>query len=242
MIRFKELDYIAGEILPVHEHEEGQVLFARAGIMEVKADRQLIIVPSSRLVWVPPGVGHSIRFRTDTKMRTAFIDPNVLDNTFERISIFQASGLFREIIIKIVEDNFCEKDYKNLLESVLIKELSSLRSEPFSIKLPIDVRARRVADALLTDPSNSAKIDEWADLAACSAKTLSRLFVKETGLSFQLWRRHLRLLLIHELLEKGTSITTAAHAVGFSTSSALTEAHTQTFGFPPSKLLKKTSL
>lgn len=62
--------------------------------------------------------------------------------------------------------------------------------------------------------------------------------MKDTGITFQLWRRHLRLLLIHDKLENGLSVTEAAHQVGFASSSALTEAHNQTFGFPPTQLLK----
>lgn len=238
-IRFKELDYHAGEFLPEHDHLEGQVLFARSGTMEVTAGHQLIIVPASRLVWVPPKVTHSIQFRTNTKMRTAFVDPKLLDNTFNQISVFQATDLFREILLRLVEGTLNDQAHKKLLELSLIKELCLLNAEPFSIKFPSDKRAKRVADALLADPSNTSKINQWAMIAACSSKTLSRLFIKETGLTFQVWRRHLRLLLIHDLLEQGCSVTQAAHSVGFATSSALTEAHKQTFGFSPTKLFNK---
>lgn len=238
-IRFKELDYYSKDFLPEHDHEEGQVLFARCGTMEVIADDQLIIVPPSRIVWVPPKVPHSIGFRTSTKMRTAFIDPTILNNTFTHICVFQATGLFREIILRLVEGNLDDHDHKDLLERTLIKELCSLKAEPFSIKFPTDKRAKKVADALLAEPSNTSKINEWANTAACSSKTLSRLFINETGLTFQLWRRHLRLLLIHDLLDQGYSVTECAYSVGFSTSSALTEAHKQTFGFPPTKLINR---
>ena len=235
-IRFKELDYVAGEVLPAHDHEEGQVLFARSGTMEVTADNQLIIVPASRIVWVPPKVIHTVRFRTNTKMRTAFIASNILNNTFMNICVFQVTGLFREILLRLVEGKLYDKDHKELLELSLIKEICLLKAEPFSIKFPTDKRAKRVADALLSDPSRALKIQDWADIAACSSKTLSRLFIKETGLTFQLWRRHLRLLQIHDLLDKGSSVTEAAHIVGFATSSALTEAHKQIFGYPPTKV------
>ncbi|PCJ50488.1 MAG: hypothetical protein COA74_01530 [Gammaproteobacteria bacterium] len=238
-IKFKELDYIRGDYIPSHEHEEGQVLFARSGTMEVTADSHFVCVPASRIVWVPPKVDHSIRFRTDTKMRTAFIKPDLLDNTYKHICVHQATGLFREILLRLVENNLHDQDYKDLLELSLIKEMCSLKDEPFSIKFPQDIRAKRVADALLVDPSNTAKINEWAELAACSSKTLSRLFIKETELTFQLWRRHLRLLLIHDLLDMGSSVTEAAHAVGFATSSALTEAHKKTFGYPPTRLFDR---
>lgn len=236
VIKFKELDYKKDEVLPIHNHQEGQILFARKGTMEVTAASQLIIAPASRIVWVPPKVEHGIKFRTDTKMRTAFIVPDILEITFKHICVFQATRLFREILIRLAEGKLNDHSFKEMLEFSLIKELSILRNEPFSIKYPKDMRARRVANYLLEDPSNTMKINEWANIAACSSKTLSRLFIKETDMTFQAWRRHLRLLLVHELLANGLSITEAAHEIGFATSSALAEAHRLTFGFPPTKI------
>jgi len=172
-------------------------------------------------------------------MRTAFIDTNLLSSTFNKVIALQASGLFRAILIRLTEGENRDQHYKNLLQLSLIQELNILKHEPFTINFPIDIRAKKVAQALLKKPSSSLKIQDWAKTANCSAKTLGRLFIKDTGLTFQLWRRHLRLLLIHDKLEGGLSVTAAAHEVGFSTSSALTEAHTKTFGFPPTELLKR---
>lgn len=238
MVRFKELDYSVGQDLTPHTHKEGQIIFARAGCMEVKAGNQLLILPSSRIVWIPPNVTHSICFRSSTKMRTAFISSSLLGKAFDQVIALQASDLFRAVLIRLAEEDNSDKYYRNLLQDTFIQELNLLKSEPFSIDFPTDSRAQKVAQALLENPSSSFKIQDWANMANCSAKTLGRLFIKDTGLSFQLWRRHMRLLLTHEKLESGLSVTKAAHEVGFATSSVLTEAHTQTFGYPPTHLLK----
>lgn len=232
-ILFKVLDYQAGTELPLHCHEDGQILFARSGSMEVRAGNQVVMIPSTRIAWVPAGMQHSIRFRSDTKMRTAFIRPEAVCNDFNNLHVFQITSLFRELLIKLVEDDKCEQDYRGLLERALIKELSLLREEPFSIPLPVDARAKRVAEALCEEPSNTNNIADWAQIAACSSKTLGRLFLKDTGQTFQLWRRHMRLLAALHYLDDGLSVTETAHAVGFSSSSSFAEAHRITFGFPP---------
>lgn len=238
-IRFKELDYKFGEFLPPHKHSEGQVLFAQSGTMEIRVGKEFILAPSSRVVWVPPMVDHSIYFRSNTKMRTAYIVQSMLENTFKNICVFQASNLFREILLRLTSNKLKDHEYKELLTSSLLKEMSLLKHEPFSIKLPKDIRAKRVASILLKEPSLSKNLNDWSNIAACSSKTLSRIFVKETGLTFQVWRRHLRLLLSHDLISKGLSITEVAHSVGFSTSSAYAEAHRKVFGFPPSDIFKR---
>lgn len=238
MIRFKELNYQKGDQLPAHTHDEGQVLFARAGTMEVWAGDKFILIPSTRIAWIPPHVSHSIKFKTSTKMRTAYIQAPLLEDLFKQVQVLQASALFSAVIIKLAEMKTTDEEYRSALAQILLSELKSLKTEPFSLIFPTDKRAKRVANGLLADPSSSLKIEQWAQMAACSSKTLSRIFHSETGMTFQIWRRYLRLLLVHELIENGASVAAASYEVGFSSSSAMSEAHRLTFGFSPSELRK----
>jgi len=234
-VRFKLLDYSAGVNLSPHCHEEGQILFAKSGTMEVTAAERLYIVPSYLLVWIPPGVAHGIRFRTETQMRTAFVDPAQIDANFSATRVFEASALFSELLIRLVEDSQLSARYRQLLEGSLVEELQILEGEEFSLKLPTDSRALRVALALISDPANSNNLTDWAQIAACSSKTLSRKFGNETGETFQQWRRRARLLVGLDFIDGGQSVGQAAHGVGFSTSSAFAEAHRLTFGYAPTK-------
>lgn len=239
IIRFKELNYKFGEFLPPHKHTEGQVLFARSGTMEIKAGEKFILAPSSRVVWVPPMINHSVHFQSDTKMRTAYIEKSLLTDAFKNICVFQASNLFREILLRLTSNKVDDPIFKELLTSSLLKEMSLLEHEPFTINFPKDSRAKRIAEILLKEPSITKTLDDFSYVAACSSKTLSRLFIKETGMTFQIWRRHLRLLLSHNFISKGLSITNVAYSVGFGSSSAFAEAHRKVFGFPPSYLFNR---
>ncbi len=237
-IKFKELDYKKNDVLPCHSHNEGQIIFARTGLMQVSVGDKLMFVPETRMVWVPPSIDHRIKFLADTKMRTAFLLPPLSDSCFDDIQIFAVTGLFKEVLVKLAEGENIDPKYQKLLKEVLIAEMCSLKSEPFMITFPEDKRALKVANILKENPTNRETIEQWAKLASCSAKTLGRIFKNETGLAFQDWRRQLRLLLTHKLIAKGYTITQAAYEVGFSSSSALTAAHKQTFGFTPGKLLR----
>jgi len=234
-VRFKVLNYPAGAKLQPHNHKEGQIIFARSGAMDVWANQKMLAVPSSRAAWVPAYMDHAIQFRSHTKMRTAFIDPKFVGADFDKLQIFHVTQLFRELLLRLVENEENEKGYHSLLVQALIREFGLLKNDLFSLKFPTDKRAKRVADRLFQDPANNKKIDAWAKIATCSSKTLSRLFLSETGLTFRLWRRHLRLLLARHHLEEGMTVTKTAYEVGFSTSSSFAEAHKLTFGFPPTQ-------
>jgi len=77
--------------------------------------------------------------------------------------------------------------------ALALHEIGHAATRPISVPACKDVRLRRVIEALLADPSDPRTLDAFAEMAGASARTLARLFRRETGMSFQAWRRQLRL-------------------------------------------------
>ena len=234
-IQFTQFEFQSGNVLPVHYHDEAQILYARSGILELTVGSSLIVLPSSRLAWIPPGLDHGIRFRTQTELRSAYIVKPDRHTTPEDVKILQASELFRATFLRLSEDKDLVPEYKNRLGEILLQEMTYLKSESFALNLPTDPRALRVARFIFDNPGEQADVTTLSQMAACGTKTLGRLFLKQTGLTLKLWRLHARLLAGLEHLEMGHSITETAYLVGYSTPSAFTEAFRLTFGYPPSK-------
>ena len=105
-------------------------------------------------------------------------------------------------------------------------------SPPLRLTLPqpSDPRLRRIAAALTQAPDDARSRDAWAQWAGLSGRNLSRLFPQETGLSFQAWRRRLRLLSSLELLSAGQPVGVAAWRCGYDSPSAFIAAFRQDFG------------
>jgi AraC family transcriptional regulator len=79
-------------------------------------------------------------------------------------------------------------------------------------------------------------LDQVAAEAFLSPSRFRHLFVEQTGMAlrpYMLWRRF---LLVWDLLMRGESLSTAAHAAGFADAAHLTRTCRRTFGFPPSAL------
>ncbi|MFP3561286.1 AraC family transcriptional regulator, partial [Paraburkholderia sp. SIMBA_049] len=76
---------------------------------------------------------------------------------------------------------------------VLLDEMRRAPHEPLHLPMPRDRRLLRIANAILGQPHDSRTLDAWAEWAGLSARTLSRLFVAETGTSFAQWRQQARL-------------------------------------------------
>jgi AraC-like DNA-binding protein len=110
--------------------------------------------------------------------------------------------------------------------------------EPAAITDKRVIRAVEYVDANL---DRQITLDDVARDVCLSPGRLRHLFVEQTGMGLRpyvLWRRFLR---AWELLVAGESISTAAHAAGFSDSAHFARTSRQTFGFPPSLLeVRKT--
>jgi AraC-like DNA-binding protein len=100
------------------------------------------------------------------------------------------------------------------------------------------IRAVAYVDAHL---HRQITLDEVARDVCLSPGRLRHLFVEQTGMGLRpyvLWRRFVR---AWGLLVTGESVSTAAHAAGFSDSAHFARTSRQTFGFPPSLLeVRKT--
>jgi AraC-like DNA-binding protein len=78
-------------------------------------------------------------------------------------------------------------------------------------------------------------------VAGASSRTLARLFVKETGLTFADWRRQARLLAGMALLAAGQPITSIALELGYESPSAFTAMFRRCLGEPPSRYVTRPS-
>jgi AraC-like DNA-binding protein len=124
---------------------------------------------------------------------------------------------------------------------VILDKLHDLEPAPLSLPLASDKRVRRVGDALLENPADERSLEDWALQVGASARTLARLFVNETGLTFAEWRRQVRLLEAIDRLGKGQAVTRVALDLGYESPSAFIAMFRRTLGAPPGKYFKHAS-
>lgn len=105
------------------------------------------------------------------------------------------------------------------------------------LPMPSSSGARVVAEELFREPSHDLTVEEWAEVAACSPRTLRREFLRETGLSFSVWRTRCRLSIACESLAAGSGVGDAAARAGFGSRNGFTRAFSDHFGITPSELV-----
>lgn len=224
-----------------HAHPRGQLIYATSGVMRVVCGRDVWVVPPSQAVWVPPDVEHEVYFPGEVLLRNLFIDPSMSSCLPEACTILKVSSLLRELILKavLIGDDYLPDSSGYRLMLVIIDELQ--QAEPTELHLPMgrDERLLRVMEVLLKNPGENKELEELAIIACASSRTLSRLFIRETGLTFGVWRKRLLLQEAIDRLEKGHSVTRVAFDLGYQSLSAFIEMFRQSLGASPGQYLRK---
>ncbi|MGO1950468.1 MAG: helix-turn-helix transcriptional regulator [Mycobacteriaceae bacterium] len=102
------------------------------------------------------------------------------------------------------------------------------------LPVPRAEAARRVADELNRNPALTLTAGEWAASCAVSVRTLRRMFLRDTGLTFSRWRTRCRVLAAAEYLEVGHEVGWVANQVGFDSVPGFIRAFSSLFGQTPS--------
>ena len=232
-------DYAKGETTGRHVHDAAQLVYAVSGTMTVMAESGLWVVPSLRAVWIPAGLLHEVVMQSAVSMRTAYVHPGFA-TTLTGCCVVSVSPLLRELLVAASRfpESYVYKARCRLVVDLLLEELRVADQLPLSLPEPRDRRLRRVTEALRRAPGDPRSLAAWADAAGASKRTLTRLFEKETGMSFRQWRQQARLLMALQKLAKGEAVSTVAVDLGYATPSAFTQMFHRALGVVPSAYFK----
>lgn len=231
-----EANYPNGASTGWHTHPRNQLLYAIEGVMTVRSARGSWVVPPSRALWLTANVEHDVRMSGDVKIRTVYIDTTRIDNLPAENRVISVSPLLRELIVAAVQIpvDYHDGGRDGTLMNLLIAELRACEGLPLYLPMPRDIRVRQICESLIDKPSDSSTAEEWGTRLGVAAKTVHRLFLKETGLTFSQWRAHARILFALRRIASGERIIDVSFSCGYTSQSAFTAMFRRHFGAPPS--------
>lgn len=232
----------AGETEP-HKHRKDQLLYVIEGLITVEAERGVWTVPPQCAIWVPGGVMHFARATGQVSIGNLYVEPDECRGQRPDCGILFVQPLLRQLILRFVIEPHCypEGDIRETrLASVLMDELERAPAEPLRLPMPSDRRLKRLVDMLMDDPSLRLNLEEWGARVGASNRTLTRLFHRETGMSFGRWRQQLHVGLALQRLADGESVTNTALDLGYESPSAFSAMFRRMLGTTPARYLTQT--
>ncbi|WP_084581689.1 AraC family transcriptional regulator [Sphingomonas azotifigens] len=226
-----------GTTLAAHRHGWGQLVFATAGILHVRTDAALWVVPPTRAIWVPAGLRHEIGMQGEVAMRTLYLAAHRSAPLPGVPTVLTVLPLLRALILHILAVGMLhrQRDEEDRLAAVLVDLLRTAPHEDRMLPLPRDARARRLALHWQQAPGDRHSLSDLAREAGGSVSTLQRAFPRETGLTLEAWRQKARLLHAAGLLADGASVTGAALDCGYDSVAAFSTAFRRQFGTSPAR-------
>lgn len=218
-----------------HSHVRGQVFCVESGLMHVRTRHGSWLMPAHRAGWIPPGEPHSVSISGALSGWTLLVAPDAAQVLPAMPCVIGISELMRALARRVagwVAPLQLDAAQARLI-AVLLDEIRQAPHEALHLPMPADRRAARIAGALLLSPGDARDLPAWAAWAGLSARTLSRLFLAETGLSFAQWRQQARLTLALEQLARGVAVAEVAEALGYATPSNFIAMFRRAFGDTP---------
>jgi AraC-like DNA-binding protein/quercetin dioxygenase-like cupin family protein len=231
------VDYPAGHYTGRHPHPRAQLLYAISGVMRVETDTALYIVPPTNALWLPTQVPHAVRMPDSLRMRALFLRESAARLGPDAVAVITVSGLLRELILAACDEGAAWNGRlpAQPVTALVLHEIRCAATRPLALPACRDPRLVRLAAVLLADPADPRDLPELADLAGASARTLARLFRRDTGMGFQQWRRQLRLTEAFARIAQGETPSRAAAAVGYASGPAFGAAFRTAFGVTPGR-------
>lgn len=229
--------YPAGQTTGWHSHTRAQFVYAISGVMAVTTQNGIWVVPPERAVWVPSGVAHRVDFATDSTMHSLWLHAEAARDMPSVCCVVTVTPLLRELIRAAIAlpHEYDATGPDGRLMALIIDQLHTLDQAPLHLPWPEDARLQRIVETLSSNPALNTSLEEWGQAVGASARTLARLFRKETGMSFGAWRQQARLLKALELLAAGQSVTAAALDLGYDSPSGFIAMFRKALGCSPGK-------
>lgn len=224
----------------MHSHQRGQLIYPCNGRYCVHLEKRLLTGSAWQAIWIPPRIIHTVESIDSICVHNVYIDTVAIAHLPIVPKIFKVSILLSELLIEgaaLAKKPELHHEFQRLAE--VVADQIRLATSLDSLMLPMSAhpKIKRITEQLLKSPSDPRCLSEWARWVHTSPRNLSRLFVKETGLTFSDWRQRLYVKEAISRLSEGHSVTRVSADLGYRNQSAFTQMFRRMTGKVPSDFL-----
>ncbi len=224
-----------------HHHVRGQVFCVEAGLIHVQTSHGSWLLPPHRAGWMPADVPHKVSISGALSGWTIFIAPGACAGLPPQPCVIGISDVLQALAHRAVdwEKSSPLEAEQERIAVVIRDEIARAPHESLHLPMPRDPRMARVAHAVMAEPGSPRTLDDWAAFGAMSPRTMRRLILAETGLTFAQWRQQAQLTHALELLARGVNVAEVADTLGYASPSNFIAMFRRAFGDSPARYFSK---
>lgn len=227
--------------LDFHTHRKAQLFFMLRGELTCEASNALWLVPPQSALWIPGNTSHSIKGRAPLDGLALLVEPDAIATLPRDCCAVSVSPLLRELLLRaaMFPALYSLEGPEARLMTVLLDELAAAQVENLRLPMPTDARLRRLVEMMTAHPEDGSTLKDWARRIGVGERTLSRLLVHETGMSFGRWRQQLHIILALQWLTRGASVQSVAIDLGYESSSSFVTMFRKALGTSPARYIAR---
>jgi AraC-like DNA-binding protein len=209
----------AGEQRRVEAAAVGYFLYVRHGGVWITAGRRAYCVTQGNGIWLPQSVTHSVFSVYDADVRALRVDTDVSTDFIPAVRALRCSDVL-VAIFSATQRSISERSYA-VVVALLSDELRAAHEVggTFAVRTPLPgSRIAALCELLLKHPTKDVALRDVASRVGVSCRTLSRIFIKELGVSVGRWRREAQVGMAMCALVHGISAAETARVLGFTLS------------------------
>lgn len=150
--------------------------------------------------------------------------------------VLQISPLLRQLLIETID---IPRDYEDdardgLVMRLLIAELNQAQTAPVAVPSPRHPELAARCHEFLKNPQVSESIDQWANRLSMDRRRFTRLFRRDTGMSFVEWRQQACLSAAIPRLIAKEPVTSIALDLGYESIAGFSTMFKKAIGVSPS--------
>jgi AraC-like DNA-binding protein len=232
--------YPDGYAVSHHSHYSAQLEYASYGVMKVRTETGVWIVPPQRAVFIPANMAHESSSRGDIWLCNLLVQAGAAPRLPTDCCVVAVPPLLRELILHAVD---LPREYElggpdERVMEVILDVVQHLEVAPLDLPIGTDDRLRRIYEGLALHPEDNRTLAEWGHAVGASERTLARLFHGQTSMGFRQWRQQFRILEAIERLGRGEPVTTVAFDLGYDSPSAFITMFRKALGKTPGQYLR----
>ncbi len=200
-----------------HQHRRSQFLYASRGVMVVSTPDGAWVAPSERAVWIPGGIPHAVRMVGTVQTRTVLIEPEACPGRGETCQVVGVSPLLRQLLFAASEIpvEYDQAGRDGLVMDLLVAEVNRAPLIPLAVPFPAHAGLARLCQAFIGHPDIGATTEDWAERLIMNRRSFTRLFRRETGMSFGEWKQQACVSIALPRLAAGEAVTVVAYDLGY---------------------------
>jgi AraC-like DNA-binding protein len=236
-------DYPDAHRIAPHTHRRGQLISGTSGVLVLSTPQGAWVMPPQRGLWIPPRVVHEVRMLGDVSVHSLYLEPEIAEGMPGHCQVVGISPFMRSLMAEALDlaPDYDLDSRAGALMSLIQHEMRRLPVLPLSLPFPTHDALARRCQQFLREPAAHETIEMWSEPLGMSRRAFTRLFRRETGLSFVEWRQQACLIVALPRLSAGEPVTTVALDLGYDNPAAFTTMFKRVLGASPRNYLRRAT-